>query len=100
MYYTGTDLDDDDYICAENLHAEKDFFGDSKDYDLISANAPKLSDWKENNAHVSVGFNQSTKEMHDQLKKLSHFTNKLKHARGSEIVPFEDVVNIQYGPDS
>ena len=101
MHYTGTDFDDGGYFCTKNVHAEKDFSGDRKDYDLLSVNAPKLSDWKETNAHVSVGFNHSTKELHDQLrKKMSHVTNKLKLACGSEIVSFEDSINMTYGPDS
>ena len=48
-----------------------------------------------------MGFNQATKEMHDESRKeLSHVTNKLKQACGSEIVEFEDLVGIKYGPDS
>ena len=69
LHYTGTDLDDKDYFCTENFHAEKEFVGDSKDYDLLSANPPKLSGWKETNTHIIVGFNQATKEMHDQSRK-------------------------------
>ena len=68
---------------------------------MLLANAPKLSHWKETNDHVSAGFNHSTKELHNQLRKeLSHINNKLKLACGSEIVAFEDLVNIKYGPDS
>ena len=68
LFCTRTNLDDEGYFCTENVHAEI-LFGESKDYDFLSANAPKLSDWKETNAHVSVGFNQATKEMHDQSRK-------------------------------
>ena len=46
FHYTGTGLDDEGYFCTKNVCLEKDFFGNSKDYDLLSANAPKLSDWK------------------------------------------------------
>ena len=63
----GTDLDDEDHFCTKNLHADKQIFGESKDYDLLSDNASKFSDWKETNAHISVVLNQSTKEMHEKI---------------------------------
>ena len=101
LYYTGTELDDEGYYCTENVHVEQEFFGDSKDYDLLSANAPKLSEWKDANASVSVGFNQCSRELHDQLRnELSHVTSKLKIACGSQIVTFEDLVDVKYGADS
>ena len=101
LCYTCTDLDDEGYFCTENVHVEKEFFGDSKHYDSLSANSLKLSDWKEKNSHVSVGFNHGTKELHDQLRKeLIHVTNKIKIVCGSEILAFEDLVDIKYGSDS
>ena len=101
LHCTGTHLDDEGYFCTENVHVEKDFSSDSEDYDLLSANDPKLSDWKEKNSRVSVGLSRSTKELHDQLRnELSHVTSKLKLACGSEIVSFEYLVDIKHGTDS
>ena len=98
---TGTELDYEGYFCTENVHVEKEFSGDSQDYDLLSANAPKFSDWKDTNASVSVGFNQCSRELHDQLRnEWSHVTSKLKIACGSQIVTFEDLVDVKYGNDS
>ena len=83
------------------MHVEKEFSGDSQDYDLLLANAPKFSDWKDTNASVSVGFNQCSRELHDQLRnELSHVTSKLKIACGSQIVTFEDLVDVKHGTDS
>ena len=101
LHCAGKDIDDEGYFCTKNVYVANYFSSDSEDYDFLSANAPKLSDWKETNSHVSVGFNNATKELHDQLRKeLSHVTNKLKLACGSEIVSFEYLVHIEHGPDS
>ena len=97
----GTESHDEGYYCTENAHAEQDFSGDSQDCDLLSANAPKLSEWKDTNASVSMGFNQCSRELHDQLRnKLSHVTRKLRIACGSQIVTFEDLADVKHGADS
>ena len=76
---TGADLDNEGYQCDENLNADKEFIGDNNDFDLLSDNAPKLSDWKTNGTHVSVEFNKAEQDMHGQLEtELFHVANKLK----------------------
>ena len=44
LCYKGTGLDDEGYFCTENVHAEKEFSGNSEDYDLLSANDAKFLD--------------------------------------------------------
>ena len=43
-YHTGTELDDDGYYCTESTQIEQDFTGDINDYEILSLNAPKVTD--------------------------------------------------------
>ena len=62
---TGTELDDDGYYCTESTEIEQDFAGDINDYENLSLNAPKVTDWKsEDESIVNLQFNTAAEEMH------------------------------------
>ena len=99
---TGTELDDDGYYCTESTEIEQDFAGDINDYENLSLNAPKVTDWKsEDESIVNLQFNTAAEEMHGQLNnEISHITRKIVDACGKAKVSFEDLVQLKYGKDS
>ena len=44
-YHTSTELDYDRHYCTESTQIEQDFVGDVNDYENLSLNTPKVTDW-------------------------------------------------------
>ena len=101
LYYSGTDLDLDGYMCTEDVQLNDDFVGDNDDFGDLSSQAPKLIDWKQKEKKIEIGFNTSCQETHKQLQNETiHVTNKLKKACGKEDISYDDLINLKYGEDS
>ena len=78
------------------------FTSDVNDYEMLSPNASKISEWKYNkNMELRLSFNTEVKAMSDQLHdETSHETQKIKKSRGIKNVTFDDLVQIKYGVKS
>ena len=100
-YHTDTELDDDGCYCTESTQIEKYFSGDVNDYENLSLNAPKATDWKnEDGTEVNLELNAAAEEIHRQLhNQISHITRKIIEKCGKAKVSFEDLVELNYGKE-